>query len=88
MGRLKKLLTLVLSVAMLLAISTSVFGAEINVNERKILDQLREEPFKSNLDKKYLNQFENYFSQDSVTIEEGNADAFIHCFSGILEIFK
>ena len=62
MGRLKKLLTLVLSVTLLLAINVGVFGAEINVDERRILTQLeKEEPFATSLDKKYLNQFENYF---------------------------
>ncbi len=88
MGRLKKLLTLVLSVTLLLAMSASVFGAEINVNERKILNQLKEEPFASRLDKKYLNQFENYFSQDDVNIEETNASAFIRYFSKAIVEYK
>ena len=77
MGRLKKLLTLVLSAALLLTINVSVFGAELNANEKKILAQFKEEPFASNLDKKYINQFENYFSQDNVTIEKSQADSFI-----------
>ena len=85
MGRLKKLLTLVLSVALLLTINVSVFGAELNANEKKILAQFNEEPFSSNLDKKYINQFENYFSQDNVTIEKSQADSFIEysisCFA-------
>lgn len=88
MERIKKLLTLVLSVAMLLAINASVFGAEINVNERKILNQFKEEPFKSNMDKKYINQFENYFSLDSVNLEEANANAFINYFSKAIIEYK
>lgn len=88
MGRLKKLLTLVLSVTLLLAINASVFGAEINVNERKILNQFKEEPFASRLDKKYINQFENYFSQDNVNIEETNANAFIEFFSKAIVEYK
>lgn len=89
MGRLKKLLTLVLSVALLLTINVSVFGAELNANEKKILAQFNEEPFSSNLDKKYINQFENYFSQDNVTIEKSQADSFIEYFAkAIMEYRK
>ena len=89
MGRLKKLLTLVLSVTLLLAINVGVFGAEINVDERRILTQLeKEEPFATNLDKKYLNQFENYFSQDNVDIVKEQADAFLNSFSKAIVEYK
>lgn len=73
MERLKRLLTIVISLAILLAMNASVFGAEINKNERMILDSLKQEPFASNLDKKYINQFENYFSQDNVDVEKRTA---------------
>ena len=81
MGRIKKLLTLVLSVAMLLAVNASVFGAEINVNERKMLDAFKEEPFATYLDKNYINQFENYFSRDDVDVEKKTANLFLDYFS-------
>lgn len=77
MGRIKKLLTLVLSAMIALSISASVFGAEINVNERKILDALKKEPFTTYLDKKYVNQFENFFSRDEIDIEERTAEVFL-----------
>ena len=88
MGRLKILLTLVLSATLLLAISASVFGAEINQDERRILNQFKEEPFASHLDKRYINQFENYFSRDDVSIEKDQADSFIDCFSKAIVKYK
>ena len=88
MGRLKKLLTIILSATLLLAINASVFGAEINQDERRILNQFKEEPFASHLDKKYINQFENYFSRDDVTIEKDQADAFLNCFSKAIVKYK
>ncbi len=90
MGRIKKLLTLVLSVAMLLAINASVFGAEINVNERKMLDAFKNaEPFATYLDKNYVNQFENYFSRDDVDVEKKTAELFLDYFSkGLVEYKK
>ncbi len=90
MGRLKKLLTLVLSAVMLLAIDASVFGAEINVNERKMLDAFKNaEPFATYLDKNYVNQFENYFSRDDVDVEKKTAELFLDYFSkGLVEYKK
>ena len=88
MGRLKILLTLVLSATLLLAVSASVFGAEINQDERRILNQFKEEPFASHLDKRYINQFENYFSRDDVTIDKDQADSFIDCFSKAIVKYK
>ena len=78
MGRIKRLLTLVLSVAIVLAMNASVFGAEINVNERKILDAFEKEPFASNLDKKYINQFENKIEYDQKTIDRLNEEISIN----------
>lgn len=89
MGRIKKLLTLVLSAAMLLAINASVFGAEINVNERKMLDAFKNaEPFATYLDKNYVNQFENYFSRDDVDVDKKTADLFLKYFSKGLVAYK
>ena len=90
MGRLKIILTLALSVAMLLAINASVFGAEINVNERKMLDAFKNaEPFATYLDKNYVNQFENYFSRDDIDIERKTAELFLDYFSkGLVEYKK
>ena len=88
MGRLKILLTLVLSATLLLAVSASVMAAEINQDERRILNQFKEEPFASHLDKRYINQFENYFSRDDVTIDKDQADSFIDCFSKAIVKYK
>lgn len=88
MGRLKILLTLVLSATLLLAVSASVMAAEINQDERRILNQFKEEPFASHLDKRYINQFENYFSRDDVSIEKDQADSFIDCFSKAIVKYK
>ena len=84
MGRIKKLLTLVLSLSIVVISSVGVFGAEINRDERRILNSFKDEPFASKLDKKYINQFENYFSRDDVSIEKTSADAFITNFSQAL----
>ncbi|MBR2213025.1 MAG: hypothetical protein IJ889_01155 [Eubacterium sp.] len=88
MGRIKRLLTLVLSVAIVLAMNASVFGAEINRNERMMLDSFKEEPFASYLDKKYINQFENFFSQDNVDVEKKTATLFIRYFSKAIVEYK
>ena len=88
MVRLKRLLTLVLSVTILLAMNASVFGAEINKNERMILDSFKQEPFASYLDKKYINQFENFFSQDNVDVEKKTATLFIRYFSKAIVEYK
>ncbi len=89
MDRLKKLLTLTLSVAIALTMSVGVFGAEINKSEKGILNTLKkEEPFKSKLDQKYVNQFENYFSRDDVTLDKNTADAFLKYFSRAVVEYK
>ncbi len=81
MGRIKKLLTLILSVAIVLVMSVGVFAAEINKEERRILNEFKNEPFASHLDKKYVNQFENFFSTEYVDIEKESADVFLKNFS-------
>ena len=88
MGRLKKLLTLALSVTLVLAINASVFGAEINKNEKKILNSFKQEPFATYLDKKYVNQFENFFSQDDVDVDKRTAELFIGYFGKAIVEYK
>ncbi len=88
MGKVKRLSILVFSIMVMLTLSMSVFGAEINLEEKRILSNLEKEPFASNLDSKYVNQFENYFSTDDVTIEKANANAFLDYFSKALMAYK
>ena len=88
MGSLKRLLTCVFSAVFILTMTVGVFAAEINVDERRILNSFKEEPFKTRLDKKYINQFENYFSMDNVNIEKPSADAFIQYFSKAVVEYK
>ncbi len=74
---------------MLLAVNASVFGAEINVNERKMLDTFdKQEPFATYLDKNYVNQFENYFSRDDVDVDKKTAELFLKYFSKGLVAYK
>ena len=77
-----------LCLAMTFAFCANVFAAEINVDEKRILDKLNKEPFASKLDKRYVNQFENYFSMDHVNIEKESADAFLKYFEKAINGFK
>ncbi|MCR5429749.1 MAG: class D sortase [Eubacterium sp.] len=88
MGSIKRILTCVLSAVFILTMTVGVFAAEINVDERRILDNFNEEPFKTRLDKKYIIQFENYFSRDNVDIEKPSADAFLQYFSRAVVEYK
>ncbi len=84
MGRLKKLLTCVFSIVLMISLSANIFAAEINQDEKRILSSFSKEPFKSKLDKKYINQFENYFSLNYVDLEAEKASGFLKHFSRAL----
>ena len=89
MDRIKKLLTLIISISIVLTMTVGVFGAEITKDERRVLNALKkDEPFASKLDKRYINQFENYFSRDDVTVEKDSADAFLHYLSKAIVDYK
>ena len=85
---LKKLITAILSFAMILAFSASIFAAEINKDEKRILEKISGEPYTSYMDIQYVNMLENYFSSDDVNIKKENADKFLKYLLKALKAHK
>lgn len=72
----KKIWLVILSSVMILTMGLDVFAGELNANEKNIIKSLEKSEY-SAIEKRYVNQLENYFCTDEVQIGKSNADDFL-----------
>ena len=74
----KIIILLAFSVMMILSINMNVFAGEYDENEQYVISQLSAESFPSEMKQQYINQLQNYFLQDDVSLSKDTAQDFIH----------
>ncbi len=84
-GILKKVVMLLLSLAICLGLYADVYGGELNQNEQYIIDRLSEDSFPAKLEQRYINQLKNYFCRESVSIEKTEGDDFLEYLTAALK---
>ncbi len=73
----KKILAILCCMICVLSIDTNIYAGTLNDNEQTIIDKLSNSSLSSEIEDRYINQLENYFSRQDVSIEKADADDFI-----------
>lgn len=73
----KKIVLILLSFMMAGCLGTNVSAGELNTNEKYIIDSLAKDEYSAKVEKRYINQLENYFCTDEVQIGKSDADDFL-----------
>lgn len=74
----KRVVAWIIALVIVLSVNVQTFAAELNDSERYVLEQLSsDESLSVEFDRAYINQLENYFLRNNVTISKANAEAFI-----------
>ena len=73
----KRILAILCCMICLLSIDTSIYAGTLNDNEQTIIDKLSNNSLSSEIEYRYINQLENYFSRQDISIEKADADDFI-----------
>lgn len=73
----KKIVLVLLSAIMMCGLATNVFAGELNANEKHIIESLAKSDDFAKIEKKYINQLENYFCTNEVQIGKSDADDFL-----------
>lgn len=73
----KKIVLVMLSVVFMWCMGINVYAGELNENEKYIIENLSKSEYSAKIEKKYVNQLENYFCMDEVEINKSDADDFL-----------
>lgn len=73
----KKIVTILVSLLMVMGLSVSVFAGNLNENEVNVINKLTQESTEIMLKEKYINQLRNHFYSDSVDVSKKDSDSFI-----------
>lgn len=73
----KKIVLIMLSAVFLWCMGINVYAGELNENEKYIIENLSKSEYSAKIEKKYVNQLENYFCMNEVEINKSDADDFL-----------